>query len=99
MQMSCLKLLSNTDDGGSTTIVSCEPAVLRGGTLSSSILSRSGLSFPVIDSFDNHAETAYTGWPDRLYLVARGGEVLYKSKPGHSDFILGSGCRPQADTW
>ena len=46
-----------------------------------------GIKFPaVIDSFDNHAETAYKGWPDRLYLIGPGGEVRYKSKPGPFGF-------------
>lgn len=46
-----------------------------------------GIKFPaVVDGFDNHVETAYTGWPDRLYLIAPGGRVLYKSKPGPFGF-------------
>jgi type I thyroxine 5'-deiodinase len=46
-----------------------------------------GIKFPaLIDSFDNRVETAYTGWPDRLYLIAPGGRVLYKSKPGPFGF-------------
>ena len=46
-----------------------------------------GIKFPaLIDNFDNHVETAYTGWPDRLYLIAPGGRVLYKSKPGPFGF-------------
>ena len=46
-----------------------------------------GIKFPaVIDGFDNRAEAAYTGWPDRLYLIAQGGRVLYKSKPGPFGF-------------
>jgi hypothetical protein len=46
-----------------------------------------GIKFPaVIDGFDNHAETAYTGWPDRLYLIGPDGKVLYKSKPGPFGF-------------
>ena len=46
-----------------------------------------GIKFPaLIDGFDNRAETAYTGWPDRLYLMAPGGRVLYKSKPGPFGF-------------
>jgi hypothetical protein len=39
----------------------------------------------VIDDFDNQVETAYTGWPDRMYLIA-GGRVLYKNKPGPFGF-------------
>jgi len=31
-------------------------------------------------------ETAYTGWPDRLYLIQRDGKVAFKSKPGPFGF-------------
>lgn len=48
---------------------------------------RLGIKFPaVVDSFDNHVENAYTGWPDRLYLIGSNGRVLYKSKPGPFGF-------------
>jgi len=48
---------------------------------------RLGIKFPaVIDGFDNQVETAYTGWPDRMYLIAADGRVLYKSKPGPFGF-------------
>lgn len=54
-----------------------------------------GIKFPaVVDSFDNRVESAYTGWPDRLYLIAPGGHVLYKSKPGpfgfHPEDLVGA---------
>lgn len=46
-----------------------------------------GIKFPaVVDNFDNRVESSYTGWPDRLYLIAPGGHVLYKSKPGPFGF-------------
>ena len=46
-----------------------------------------GIKFPaVIDSFDNQVETAYTGWPDRMYLIATDGRVLYKSQAGPFGF-------------
>ena len=46
-----------------------------------------GIKFPaLVDGFDNRVETAYTAWPDRLYLIAPGGRVLYKSKPGPFGF-------------
>ena len=46
-----------------------------------------GIKFPaLIDGFDNRVETAYTGWPDRLYLIAPGGRVLFKTKPGPFGF-------------
>jgi type I thyroxine 5'-deiodinase len=48
---------------------------------------RLGIKFPaLVDSFDNNVETAYTGWPDRLYLIAPGGRMLYKSAPGPFGF-------------
>jgi hypothetical protein len=46
-----------------------------------------GIRFPaVIDGFDNRVEIAYTGWPDRLYLIEQGGRVAYRSKPGPFGF-------------
>jgi type I thyroxine 5'-deiodinase len=46
-----------------------------------------GIKFPaLVDGLDNRVEAAYTGWPDRLYLIAAGGRVLYKSKPGPFGF-------------
>ena len=46
-----------------------------------------GLKFPaVLDEFGNSAERAYTGWPDRLYLIDAQGRVAYKSKPGPFGF-------------
>jgi type I thyroxine 5'-deiodinase len=29
---------------------------------------------------------AYTGWPDRLHLIERGGRIAFKSKPGPFGF-------------
>ena len=46
-----------------------------------------GIKFPaVVDGIDNQTEQAYTGWPDRLYLIDRDGKVVYKSKPGPFGF-------------
>jgi Iodothyronine deiodinase len=46
-----------------------------------------GIKFPaVVDSFDNATERAYTGWPDRLYVIDRDGRVAYKSAPGPFGF-------------
>src|ERR1700761_5064726 len=48
---------------------------------------RLGIKFPaLVDGFDNRVETAYTGLRDRLYLIAPGGRVLFKSKPGPFGF-------------
>ena len=46
-----------------------------------------GIRIPALrDGIANRTEREYTGWPDRLYLIARGGRVLYKSAPGPFGF-------------
>jgi type I thyroxine 5'-deiodinase len=40
----------------------------------------------VIDDLENSTESAYTAWPDRLYVIDREGRVAYKSKPGPFGF-------------
>jgi Iodothyronine deiodinase len=46
-----------------------------------------GIEIPaVLDEFGNSTESAYTGWPDRLYLIDTKGRVAYKSKPGPFGF-------------
>jgi type I thyroxine 5'-deiodinase len=46
-----------------------------------------GIRFPaLVDGIDNTVERAYTGWPDRLYLIGRDGRVTFKSAPGPFGF-------------
>lgn len=46
-----------------------------------------GIQIPaVLDEFGNSTEQAYTGWPDRLYLINAKGRVSYKSRPGPFGF-------------
>ena len=46
-----------------------------------------GIEFPaVLDEFGNSTEQAYTGWPDRIYLIDSQGRIAYKSKPGPFGF-------------
>lgn len=46
-----------------------------------------GLKFSaVVDEFGNSTERAYTGWPDRLYLIDSQGRIAYKSKAGPFGF-------------
>jgi iodothyronine deiodinase-like protein len=40
----------------------------------------------LVDGIDNRVERAYTGWPDRLYIIAKDGRVRYKSAPGPYGF-------------
>lgn len=41
---------------------------------------------PLVDDLANSTETAYTGWPDRLYVIDRAGKVAYKSDAGPYGF-------------
>ncbi|MBL8214686.1 MAG: hypothetical protein JNK87_28455 [Bryobacterales bacterium] len=46
-----------------------------------------GIKIPaLIDGLDNPVERAYTGWPDRLYLVDKDGRIQFKSAPGPFGF-------------
>jgi type I thyroxine 5'-deiodinase len=46
-----------------------------------------GIDIPaVLDEFGNSTESAYTAWPDRIYLIDAKGNVVYKSKPGPFGF-------------
>lgn len=46
-----------------------------------------GIKIPaVLDEFGNSTESAYTAWPDRLYLIDAAGRVAYKSRPGPFGF-------------
>jgi hypothetical protein len=46
-----------------------------------------GIELPaLVDDPDNHVERAYTGWPDRLYVIDRDGTIAYKSAAGPFGF-------------
>lgn len=46
-----------------------------------------GLELPaLVDTPDDFAERAYTGWPDRLYVVDRNGRIAFKSAAGPFGF-------------
>lgn len=45
------------------------------------------ISIPaVVDDIHDTTEIAYTGWPDRLYVIDRAGHIAYKSGPGPYGF-------------
>jgi hypothetical protein len=57
------------------------------GQMGQICVAKLGIKFPaVIDTFDNATERAYTGWPDRLYVIDQDGRVSYKSGPGPFGF-------------
>jgi hypothetical protein len=39
-----------------------------------------------IDAMDNKAEAAYAAWPERLYVVAAGGRIVYRGGLGPFGF-------------
>ena len=46
-----------------------------------------GIEIPaLLDSTANTTEAAYTGWPDRLYVVDREGRIAFKSAAGPFGF-------------
>ena len=46
-----------------------------------------GIKIPaVLDGIDNRTERAYTGWPDRMYLIGKDGRVRFKTPPGPFGF-------------
>jgi iodothyronine deiodinase-like protein len=56
-------------------------------TTASACVRKLGIRIPaVMDGIANSAERAYTAWPDRLYLIDKGGRVAYKSAPGPYGF-------------
>jgi type I thyroxine 5'-deiodinase len=40
----------------------------------------------LVDDIDNKTERAYTGWPDRLYIIGTDGRIRFKSAPGPYGF-------------
>ncbi len=46
-----------------------------------------GIKLPaLIDGIADSTEQAYTGWPDRLYVIDEQGRVAFKSRPGPFGF-------------
>lgn len=57
------------------------------GSVAALCVNKLGIEFPaLVDDFDNSTESAYTAWPDRLYLIDTQGRVAYKSAPGPFGF-------------
>ena len=46
----------------------------------------SASKFPAFSTSSATAPRAYTGWPDRLYLIDANGRMAYKSMPGPFGF-------------
>ena len=40
----------------------------------------------LVDTIDNRVERAYSGFPDRLYLIGRDGRIAFQGGPGPFGF-------------
>ena len=57
-------------------------------TAATILVDRLAYRMPVaIDSMDNQADKAYAAWPERIYILGRGGRVLYKGGMGPFGFL------------
>jgi type I thyroxine 5'-deiodinase len=57
------------------------------GELAGTCVRKLGIEIPaLVDDTRETVETAYTGWPDRLYVIDREGRIAYKSEPGPFGF-------------
>ena len=75
---------SNVKDG--VLFASARSDGERGATASACVRNL-GIHIPaVLDGIDNKTERAYTGWPDRLYLIGTDGRVKFKTQPGPYGF-------------
>jgi hypothetical protein len=56
-------------------------------SVAESCVRKLGIRIPaLVDDVGDNVEAAYTGWPDRLYLIDREGRVAFKSAPGPFGF-------------
>ena len=45
------------------------------------------VSVPIlVDTMDDKVEAAYSGWPDRIYILDAEGKIAHKGTPGPSGF-------------
>jgi hypothetical protein len=57
------------------------------GEVAGTCVRKLGIEIPaLVDDIHDTVETAYTGWPDRLYVIDREGRIAYKSAPGPFGF-------------
>ena len=56
-------------------------------TVAGVCVTKLGIEMPaIVDEPDNRVDLAYTGWPDRLYVVGTDGTIAYKSAAGPFGF-------------
>jgi hypothetical protein len=68
-------------------LISTPASLDERGEVAQSCVRHLKIPFPaVLDDFRDSTESAYTGWPDRLYVIDPEGRIAYKSKPGPYGF-------------
>ncbi len=69
-------------------VVFADPTTFEERTaVAESCVRKLGIRIPaVVDDVGDGVEVAYTGWPDRLYVIGRDGRVAFKSAPGPFGF-------------
>ena len=56
-------------------------------SVAESCVRKLGIKIPaLIDGLGDGVEAAYTGWPDRLFLIGRDGQVKFKTTAGPFGF-------------
>lgn len=78
------QLPSNIRDG----VVYASPAdASERAELAEICVTRLAIKIPaLVDRFDDSTDNAYSGWPDRLFLIDRDGRIAYRSNPGPFGF-------------
>jgi hypothetical protein len=73
-------------------VVFVDPKTIEERTaVAESCVRKLGIKIPaLVDQIGDGVEAAYTGWPDRLYLIGRDGLVKFKSPPGPFGFHPGA---------
>ena len=78
------QLESNVKD---SVLVANTPSDAKRTEVANVCVVKLGIKMPaIVDTVDDRVERAYTGWPDRLYVIDKDGRVAYKSGAGPFGF-------------
>jgi Iodothyronine deiodinase len=77
-----------TDSNRKDSFVFKQPRVLEERRQMAKVLpDRLKYRIPVaVDPMDGRAEKAFAAWPERIYVIGAGGQVVYKADPGPFGF-------------
>ncbi len=75
---------SNLKDG---VLVATAKSLVDRDSAAHACVVKLGIHIPaLVDDMQDSVERAYTGWPDRLYVIDPSGRVVYKSQAGPFGF-------------